>query len=94
MLLFICVKYQTDTFLQAVEIDFCMIEYVQNFTRGVFTYLSCPLLLHLSVCGMYIRMDSKTRKPFSPKGRKKFTQKVNGEVPNLHDSPRLFSVHF
>lgn len=45
----------------------------------------CPLSVRLSVSGTSSRMETKTRKPFSPKGGKKFTQRSHGELPSLQD---------
>lgn len=44
----------------------------------VFVLLSC-LSGSLGLCWMDIKMEGKTKKPFSPKGGKKFTQKGKGE---------------
>ncbi len=45
---------------------------------SLYVCLAVAVLISVSVCP--IRMEAKSKKPFSPKGGKKFTQKGKGEL--------------
>lgn len=65
---------------------------MQVFKLQVVAFISeCLFFLCFHLCSSIFlsvgltRMDAKSRKPFSPKGGKKFTQKVNGEALKVQD---------
>lgn len=73
-------RYHADVLNCRLQQAFFVLVMMFRKSLCVFNYFPC------CCCWlMLIRMETKTRKPFSPKGGKKFTQKANGEFPNMQD---------